>query len=218
MQTFLIIATFWHGAQQCAIARDAELLGAKKFAVRKAAAARLFKAGPAAIPRLEKFAASAKDPQVGKEAAAIAEKIYADTIGVKNVRSLPFMDRLPLGEFLREAEPCRMEVEKRFGYKIQHFGRGQFQEQLASATLVYLRHLVRDGAGKTEIKKVIAEMRKRDSVGPPPLCKHEDFDKFEHLVPKKNPPWYVYHGSQFGPTPNDYKRANGKKKLPKKDE
>jgi hypothetical protein len=51
MGPILIIVAIWHGAQQCAISRDAQLLGAKKFAVRTAAAARLFKAGPAAIPR-----------------------------------------------------------------------------------------------------------------------------------------------------------------------
>ena len=51
MGPILIIAAFWQGAQQCAIAHDCELLAAKRYRVRKAAAARLFKAGPAAIPR-----------------------------------------------------------------------------------------------------------------------------------------------------------------------
>jgi hypothetical protein len=217
VQTFFIAAALWQGAQQCAIASDAEKLGAKTFAVRKAASARLFKAGPAAIPRLEKLAASAKDPQIGKQAGAIAEKIYADTIGVTDTRDLPLMDYLTLGEFLREAEPCRLEVEKRYGVKMEYWGKGLRHHQMALATLVYLRHLVRDGAGKTEIKKVIAKMKKRRRLLPP-LCRHADFDDFEHLVPKKNPPWYVYHGSQFGPTPNDYKRAPKNKKIRKKEE
>jgi hypothetical protein len=218
VQTLLIVAAFWQNAQQLCIARDTELLGAKKFSVRKAATARLIMAGAAAIPRLERVVVSAKDPQVGKAAQAIAERIYKDTIGVKDVGSLPLMDRLPVGEFLREAEPCRLEVEKRYGIKIQHFGHGRFRHhQLAMATLVYLRHLVRNGAGKADIKGVIAKMNKRDRIGPA-LCKYEDFDKFEHLVPKKDPPWYVYHYSQFYPSPDDYKRAPKNKKPRKKDE
>src|SRR5262249_10650061 len=142
METFFIVAAIWQGAQQSAIAWDAELLGAKKFAIRKAAA-RLFKAGPAAIPRLEKLVTSAKDPQVGKAAAPIAEKIYVDTIGIDDAKSLPSILRLPLGEFLRYAERCRKEAEKG-GIKVQLLGsRGESYQYLA--TLFYLRHLVRNG-------------------------------------------------------------------------
>jgi hypothetical protein len=66
MQAFFILAAIWQGAQQCALARDSQLLRAKKFSVRKAATARLFKVGPGAILRLEKLAAWTKDSQAGK--------------------------------------------------------------------------------------------------------------------------------------------------------
>jgi hypothetical protein len=167
-------------------------LGDPSPRVRARAAEKLLDLGNKALRPLEKAAASSADAKVAKKCRQIASQIYGRYL--PKFKDTPRISYLPLKEFLQVAEKYRRQLEKETGKRARLLEARPKAE--ADMMVLYLKDKVRGGASRDELLKFAKEMRKNIPVMAP-LCIRPGFDKVRHLVPKKNPPWYIYKSSPW---------------------
>jgi hypothetical protein len=167
-------------------------LGDQSARVRARAAEKLLDLGNKALRPLEKAAAFSGDAKVAKRCRQIVSQIFDRYL--PKFRDTPRIICLPLKEFLQVAEKYRLQLEKETGKRARLLD-GQPKAE-ADMTVLYLKDKVRGGAGRDEVLKIVKQMKKNLPVQAP-FCIRPGFDKVRHLVPKKNPPWYIYKSSPW---------------------
>jgi hypothetical protein len=167
-------------------------LGDPSPRVRARAAEKLLDLGNKALRPLEKAAASSSDAKVAKRCRQIVSQIYARYL--PKFRDTPGIICLTLKEFLQVAEKYRRQLEKETGRRARLLDAQPRAE--VEMTVRYLKDKVRGGASRDEVLKIVKQMKKNNRALPP-LCLRPGFDKVRHLVPKKNPPWYIYKYSPW---------------------